>query len=351
MSEITREFCVACGDDREIRREKQTVEYDVRGEKIGLELPVRVCQTCGTIEAEGVDPAEMAFAEYRRRKGLLTPEQIHGIRKQYKLSQRSLAALLGMSEATINRYEGGGLQDEAHDQAIRSCQNPDTMRNILQRRGDRLSDWRRQRIEEVLEGETMKRPDFAFDTSMSRTMPNELSPTTGYRRFDYKRYAAVVVWFCRRLPLVTATSLNKLLFYADFLHYQSETISLTGAKYRRLPYGPAPADYGNLRQHMEIDELVEIREVLCQNGHPAEEFRPGPRADELGVSFTPRERKTLETVALAFEKVTPSEISDRSHQEPPWQYTPDGMLISYEKAMELSLSLPPHHAPSKEMRH
>jgi putative zinc finger/helix-turn-helix YgiT family protein len=115
MSETTREFCVACGDDREIRREKQTVEYDVRGEKIVLELPVRVCQTCDTVECEGVDPAEMAFAEYRRRKGLLTPEQIRGIRKQYKLSQKSLAALLGMSEATINRYEGGSCSVGATD--------------------------------------------------------------------------------------------------------------------------------------------------------------------------------------------------------------------------------------------
>jgi uncharacterized phage-associated protein len=174
---------------------------------------------------------------------------------------------------------------------------------------------------------------------------------TGYRRFDYKRFAAVVVWFCQRLPLVTATSLNKLLFYADFLHYKSETISLTGSDYRRIQYGPAPAAYDDLRQRMESDEFVEILDVQFKNGKPGKKFRSGPKADELGVSFTPRERKTLETVALAFEKVTPSKISDRSHQEPPWRDTPDGMLISYEKAMELSLSLPPHHAPSKETLH
>ena len=151
---VTDEYCVVCGQDGPLRHEQKATEFDVRGETLHFQVPVRVCPSCGTTEVEeGLDPAEMAFAEYRKRKGLLTPQQIREIRQRYRLSQKSFAALLGMSESTINRYEGGGLQDEAHDQAIRACENPVVMRDLLARRGDRLSQWQRKRAEAALAGE------------------------------------------------------------------------------------------------------------------------------------------------------------------------------------------------------
>ena len=159
MTTIHTDYCVVCGDDREFRCERRPTEFEVRGETLSFEVPVKVCPVCKTVDAEqGVDPAAIAFGEYRKRRGLLTPEEIKDIRKRFRLSQKSLAALLGMSEATVNRYEGGGLQDEAHDQAIRACRNPEVMRDLLRRRGDRLSDWQRQRAEEALAGEESRHP-------------------------------------------------------------------------------------------------------------------------------------------------------------------------------------------------
>ena len=341
MSSTATHYCVICGTDREFRYQRQPTEFDVRGETLVVDVPVKVCVTCKTIEAEeGVDPVEVAFSQYRERKGLLAPPEIRRIREQYRLSQRSFASLLGMSEATINRYEGGGLQTEAHDHAIRACENATVMRDLLRRHGDRLSAWQRQRVEEALRGDPEARRGILLDASKIWDMPSELSLTTGFRRFDYTRYAAVVVWLCRQLPLVTATSLNKLLFYVDFLLFRSESVSFTGAAYRRLPYGPVPADFGRLRVQMEIDQYVEIREVNYQNGSVGEEYRLGPKADELAVPFSDREMKVLMVVAEVFENLTPGEISDRSHQESAYRDTPDRELISYQKAHSLSLPVP-----------
>jgi len=151
MSNTEHEFCVVCGDDRTFLCERQQVAYDVRGETVEFGVDVQVCEKCRTVQQrDDTDLAAAAFAEYRRRRGLLTPEQIKAIRQRYNLSQRSLAALLGMSEATINRYEGGGLQDEAHDQAIRSCDNLEAMRDLLDRRGRRLSARLRERARGAL---------------------------------------------------------------------------------------------------------------------------------------------------------------------------------------------------------
>ena len=254
-------------------------------------------------------------------------------------AQKSFAALLGMSEATINRYEGGGLQDEAHDQAIRACENHDVIRDLLDRRGDRLSGWQRTRVEAALAGEPKPRRGITL-SGVPVSMPKERTPQTGYRKFDYLRCVAVVVWLCRHLPLVTATSLNKLLFYVDFLHYKSEAVSLTGSAYRRVQHGPVPAAYGDLQQTMELEGFIEAEEVRYRNGRTGMEFHTGPKAEELDVEFSTRELKILEAVAQAFRKMTPSKIRDLSHKETAWQDTEDKALITYDKAMDLSLPVP-----------
>ncbi len=338
---MTDEYCIICGQDGPLRHERKATNFDVRGETFRFQVPVKVCPSCGTTEVEeGVDPAEIAFGEYRKRKGLLTPEEIKGIRKRFRLSQKSLAALLGMSEATVNRYEGGGLQDEAHDQAIRACQDPTVVQDLLKRRGDRLSPWQRRRVLKALESEA--EPPRAGITLSGKFhgMPKEVSPTTGYREFDYLRYVAVVVWLCRHLEFVSATSLNKLLFYVDFLHFKSEAVSLTGAAYRRVQHGPVPAAYGDLQQLMELHRFIEVEEVQYQNGRTGMEFRLGPKGEGMKTEFSPRELRVLEAVSEQFKNVTPGDIRDYSHQESAWKDTEDRALISYQKASDLSLAIP-----------
>ena len=137
---VTR-LCPNCEDYRRCHSEVRTEEYDVRGEKIPIELPLDVCESCGeTLVAESYphDPIEQVYEKYRRRKGLLTPRKIKQIRERYALSQKSFASLLGMSEATINRYEGGGLQDVVHDNLLREYTVPGNMASLLERQGHLL---------------------------------------------------------------------------------------------------------------------------------------------------------------------------------------------------------------------
>lgn len=56
---------------------------------------------------------------YRRTKGLLTSDEIIGIRNKYGITQRDLCKLLGWGEKTITRYEGHQVQDFAHDSILR----------------------------------------------------------------------------------------------------------------------------------------------------------------------------------------------------------------------------------------
>jgi putative zinc finger/helix-turn-helix YgiT family protein len=146
-------FCPNCEEYRGTKIVERRETYDVRGRKITVTVEDEVCKACG--EGIGSDEHDQKVldtlhAEYRRQVGMLTPEQIMAIRRRYRLSQRSFAALLGMSEATINRYENGALQEHTHDNLIRACENAEYVHDLLQRRGWLLSDWQRRRAEEAV---------------------------------------------------------------------------------------------------------------------------------------------------------------------------------------------------------
>lgn len=73
--------------------------------------------------------------------------------------------------------------------------------------------------------------------------------------FDDKKFSELVLYVAERMgddAAFGATKLNKVLFFSDFLAYQSFGRSITGATYQKLPHGPAP------RQLLPIQrELVE----------------------------------------------------------------------------------------------
>ena len=128
-------YCPSCEEEQSFRFEDREQEYDVRGEVITLTVPLWVCPVCGEtiVDDEFGDPIEKAYEAYRKRKGLLTPADIQDIRTRWGLSQAAFASLLGMSQATINRYEHGSIQQEKEDELIRACANPRHMADLIQR--------------------------------------------------------------------------------------------------------------------------------------------------------------------------------------------------------------------------
>jgi len=141
-------YCPMCETDRKVRAQTVREEYEVRGEKIAIDVPRLSCIACGEsmVDPAFGDPTLKVYAEYRRRHGLLSPEQIRGIREKYQLSQDAFATLLGTSPATLARYEGGSIQDKAYDQLLRACQFPLVMRDVLRREGRRLSPKQRRDV-------------------------------------------------------------------------------------------------------------------------------------------------------------------------------------------------------------
>ena len=332
-------MCSACECERPVRREVRAQEFSVRGEAIALEIPVLVCTTCGGVEVDPAfgDPAAHALDAYRRKRGLLLPAEITRIREQWGLSQVALATLLGMSPATINRYELGALQQEKEDVLLRACENPSVVRGLLDHRGGLLSERQRALAEARLsgagEGAGVRSRTYA-------EIPVEVSHRSGMRAFTFDRYSAVVAWLCANVPLVTQTKLYKLLFYSDFLAYGSSGRSLTGVAYCRMPYGPVPAGFSVLRAALEEREVVSVEEVTFQNGNTGEVFRVGPRGERAAAALKADDLVVLRLIRDTLGGLSPSAISDRSHEETAWKETPQKALIDYKHARALSIMLP-----------
>lgn len=152
-------FCGKCREWRNASPRLVEDTFEVRGEAISLMVDVYHCDVCGEPQADppdAPDSADLALAEYRRRKKLLRPDEIRSFRMQAGLTQQELAALLGWGSITLSRYENGALQDIAHDRALRLAMRSGALQELLGLATD-ISAQRRIEIESKLRGERRPR--------------------------------------------------------------------------------------------------------------------------------------------------------------------------------------------------
>ncbi len=134
---------------------------------------------------------------------------------------------------------------------------------------------------------------------------------------------------CGGKPNVGETLLYKLLYFVDFDYFEQYEEHLTGATYRKLPYGPVPE-----KIHEIMDQLVrqgDIKRVkTSHHGYPQTRFLSQRTADLTRMSAA--EMKVIDQVIHRFSDWSAKAISDYSHKDMPWRATPDAGDIDYELA-------------------
>jgi len=135
----------------EVEPVMKTIDVKVENETVSIDKMFYKCKECGYDEIEDkenqIDELELAYREYRRKHGLLQPEEIVALRERYGLSQESFAKLLGISIDTLKRYEDGGLQDKAHNNLmLLLLEDPDNMLTIISKNMNSLTDEEKEKI-------------------------------------------------------------------------------------------------------------------------------------------------------------------------------------------------------------
>lgn len=329
-------ICPYCEEVKDVEEVSTIEDIKVKGELIKVPVIYYRCSTCGgTFDDPKTceDPLEKAYTEYRSRHGMLQPLEFKEFRKRHDLTQSELNTLLGWGKVTLNRYENGALQDEAHDKEARLAMDPRNLINLIKGTPSALNDRKRARLLENLrrEEEETFSLERIFEERFGKYEASELS---GYRYLNVSRVLKAILFFCKGGDF--KTKVNKLLFYADFSHFKENTTSITGACYAHATHGPVPDNYELYFAYLIENGSLKVEEVSCGTDYIAEKLITVNMPDLFSL-FSESEVKTLISVKEFFQDYTATAIRDFSHKEKGYRETVDGQCISYEYADSLQI--------------
>jgi putative zinc finger/helix-turn-helix YgiT family protein len=339
MDTMVRGLCSNCEKETGLELVTKEEVIRVRNKPIKIEVQYSRCVECGDEVFDpnlNVDPFNLAYREYRKKYGFLQPEEIKDWRKANKLTQSELAKLLGVGGATISRYENGALQDPSHEKLLRLVMNPSNLLRLIEGSEGVFTEAKKRRLVEALQEVEADAHsiDSTIIVSFGNYEPNEYS---GYRKLDLERLYNAILFFCKEGVL--KTKLNKLLFYADFKHYKEYALSITGARYARIPFGPAPDNYEIYYGALSSQKAIEFMEEVYPPKYGGEpvvgEIIKAAKKPDLSL-FTASELRIMASVQEDFKEYNAREITEFSHKEAGYQETQNGGTISYNYAKKLN---------------
>ena len=163
-----------------------------------------------------------------------------------------------------------------------------------------------------------------YEERFGRYEPDEFC---GYQKLNLEKVFNAILFLCGDGKCVLKTVLNKLLFYADFIHYREYAVSITGLKYAAIDYGPVPDNYEHYYALLVDNGSLGVEEIFCNDEIAGEKFL-SKKNPELSL-FSPSELKILASVKEYFDTWTARNISDCAYKEKGYEETPIGRPISY----------------------
>ena len=124
---MKREYCTKCSRCRERAVVIATIPYEVQqdhdGSKYVVSIPdftVPRCAKCGNISHD-YQASEQISRAFRKKAGLLQPEEICSQREKLGLAPKALAEQLGISISVYESWENGGMiQSRSQDRLMRA---------------------------------------------------------------------------------------------------------------------------------------------------------------------------------------------------------------------------------------
>jgi transcriptional regulator with XRE-family HTH domain len=145
----------------------------------------------------------------------------------------------------------------------------------------------------------------------------------------FKNVLLYILERCAGKPNVGETVLYKLLYFADFNYYELYEEHLTGAKYRKLPFGPVPQKLDAIISRM-IDGKELQRIKTDYHGFPQTRYLPLVKPDLTLLKAS--EKEVVDKVIDQYSDWSAAAISSYSHKDMPWLASKEGEEIDYELA-------------------
>lgn len=151
-------------------------------------------------------------------------------------------------------------------------------------------------------------------------------------KLNIEKFKQVLLYILEKTagkPNVGETVLYKLLYFCDFNYYELYEELLTGAEYRKLPYGPVPQRIDTILIDMQKEKKIS-RIKTDYHGYPQIRYIPLIKPDLSRINGA--EKQIIDNVIESYSDWSASAISIFSHNDMPWKATSGGDAIDYELA-------------------
>lgn len=285
----------------------------------------------GIIDADGemwttteLDEANIfqVYNQYRVRHGIPFPDEIAGLRKHYGLSAAGMARILGFGVNQYRMYEEGEVPSVSNARTIIAAREKEVFMSFIEASKADMSEQEYMRVKSKANA----------DAGDYRPSCQPSSEYSGYRSLSVDKVSNVARLIISKIGQTFVTKMNKLLFYADFIHYRRHGYGITGLHYRALQYGPVPESWGTLYGSLRG---VDMEEFVYPSGQSGVRLESASAPDKDGL--TESETETVERVCSLFANMSAGDISATSHLEKAWIDNHNtASTISYQDAFALN---------------
>lgn len=233
-------------------------------------------------------------------------QRIMELRKVKGLSQDELAKSIGMSRPSLTQLELGNRGVDVYELHKLSLTLEFSLDKFLS-------------------------PDF----KVSHEIPQEKERPTNKEELrisvpslkveKFKNVLLYILEQCGK-PNIGETVLSKLLYFCDFNYYELYEEHLTGARYKKLPFGPVPYKLDSIINQM-IDQGQLKRIKTAYHDFPQTRYMPLEKSDLTKLSAA--EKTVIDNVIQQMSDWNATKISEYAHKDLPWLATNDGDYISY----------------------
>lgn len=278
------------------------------------------------------------YNQFRVAHNLPFPDEIIAIREKYGLSASKMSEVLGFGVNTYRNYEAGEVPNESNARLIHVAKDPVKFLELVEISGvysENELNKIRKHIEKIIEAENaFQYKHHLIDYLLGSRNPDIYS---GFKTPNLKKFTEMVVYFTKELQ-PWKTKLNKLLFYADFLHFKKTCFSISGVRYRAIDMGPVPNNFQSIFEYISNNEDVIINHIEFQDGNIGEQFILNPKRKFEADVLTGDEYNTVKEVAKKFQKTSTNNMILISHKEKAWKenFESGRQLIKYDYSFDLT---------------
>jgi putative zinc finger/helix-turn-helix YgiT family protein len=323
------------GKEMKLSNELRTVPY--RKEAFEIKFRFYLCEESGeqftTTELDELN-MRMVYNQYRVKHHIHQPDEIKEIRSQYDLSATRMGEILGFGANTYGLYEKGDLPSLPNANLLKMASDSAKFMTLAK-------DWNTKSVKaketllKKIERLTEEQEDSFINFDNYLMGGSEADEYTGYKKPSLEKLTEMIVYFSHEVPAFK-TKTNKLLFYSDYGMFKYTGQSISGTRYKAIPYGPVPHRFESIFEKISGEDIIDIWYDDLPNGGRKEKLEG--RADRPFNSslFNETELEIMAKVANLFRPLKAFQVVDISHEEQGWIDNQESKsFISYHYAIDL----------------